>query len=199
MFSRRTIVIVLALVCTLALAAGVIVQAQNAQRQGQADRQPQPGMRPGADTAPCPVRAFGPPPAAQMQMIAAQLQLTDEQRKQATELVGALDARIKAITGDRALMKDLLAELKSEQTSADKVKDIGRQMSKQEADILQAELEMWLKFEQILTPQQQTKFWTAFPFRGGGPVRPPMGGPGMPGGPPAPGSPGEPPAPPDGG
>lgn len=191
MFSKRTLTAVVVLVCTLALVAVAIVNAQNTQRPGGMRDQQPPREQRMMEGPVCPVRAFGPPPAQQMQRIALELQLTEEQRNQATRLVGALDARIKQIVGDKNLMRDLLAELKSESTSPDKVRELGTQMSRQEGEILQAELAMWLKYEQMLTAEQRAKFWTIFP-RPNRPMGPPMG----PGGPPVPPGPGNPPPPP---
>lgn len=183
MFSKRVILIAVVLVCILALTAAVIVQAQNAQRQGPRDGAGRPDARPRVDAPPCPVRVFGPPPPPQMQRIMTELQLTEEQRRQATALVGRLDAKIKEITGDKNLMRDLLAEFKAEPTNREKTLELGRQIARQEGEVFQADLAMWLEFEQVLTPEQRTKFWAEFPFRGG-PAGPPPGGPRVPGQPP---------------
>lgn len=190
MFSKRFWFVAIIMVCVLALVAVALVQAQNGQQR--------PGNRPGGppqggprvmDVPQCPVRMFGPPAPQMMQRLATELQLTDEQQKRATELVGALDAKIKEIVGDKNLMRDLIAELKSETTAPAKVKELGNQIARQEGAVLQAELETWLKYEQMLTPEQRAKFWTLFP-RPMGLVAP---RPGAPGGPGAPGAPGQPP------
>lgn len=188
MFSKRVILIAAVLVCIFALTAAMIVQAQNGQRRQ--DNPPggpdQPGQRQYMNVPQCPARAFAPPPAQALQRWAQDLQLTDQQQKQATEMIGALDAKIKQIVGETKLMPDLIAELKAEPTNAEKVKELGAQISRQEGDILQAELAMWLRFEQMLTPEQRAKFWTLFPMRPG-PGGPPPGG-RVPG-PPRPGQP----------
>lgn len=199
MFSKRVILIAAVLVCIFALTAAMIVQAQNGQRrQGGPPGMPggpdQQGQRQYMNAPQCPLRAFAPPPAQLMQRWAQDLQLTDQQQKQATEMVGALDAKIKQIVGETKLMPDLIAELKAEPTNPTKVNELAAKISKQEADILQAELAMWLRFEQMLTPEQRAKFWTIYPMRGG-PGGPPPGGRGTPG-PPGPGQP-PPPAPPE--
>ncbi len=199
MFNKRVILIALALVCVIALTAAVIAQAQNGQR-GQRGQQPGPpgmpggpdqqGQRLGMGGPQCPVRAFAPPPAQMVQRWAQDLQLNDQQQKQATEMIGALDAKIKQIVGDAKLMPDLIAELKAEPTNPTKVNELAAKLSKQEGDILQAELQMWLRFEQMLTAEQRAKFWTLYPMRYG--QGGPPGGRGMPG-PPGPGQPPPPP------
>lgn len=191
MFSKRTWTAAVTLVCILALIAVAIVEAQNTQLPGRPGGQQPPREQRMMDAPVCPVRLFAPPPAPQMQRLAQELQLSEEQRNQATRLVGALDARIKQIVGDKMLMRDLLAELKSETTSADRIRELGNQISRQEGEILQAELAMWLKYEQMLTPEQRAKFWTIFP-RPNRPMGPPPG----PGGPPVPPGPVNPPPPP---
>ncbi len=191
MFSKRTWTAAVILVCILALIAVAIVEAQNTQRPGRPGGQQPPREQRMLDAPVCPVRLFAPPPVQQMQRLAQELQLSEEQRNQATRLVGALDARIKQIVGDKMLMRDLLAELKSETTSADRIRELGNQISRQEGEILQAELAMWLKYEQMLTSEQRAKFWTIFP-RPNRPMGPPPG----PGGPPVPPGPVNPPPPP---
>ncbi len=173
MFSKRVVLLSLALICVLALAIGVMVQAQN---QGRNSRPGPPDqMRPSMDAMTCPVRLLSPPPAMMMQRLGEELQFTEQQKKQATEMVGALDAKMKQIMGTGSAIRDLIAELKAEPTNPEKVRTLAAQISKQEADVLQAELTMWLKFEEMLTPEQRTKFWQTFPRRG--PVGPPPGGP----------------------
>ena len=174
MFSRKSIVVALSLVAVLALACVMLVQAQDNRPGNTAPRGPQQNRIGANQDAPaCPTRLFGPPAPAMMQRLVAELQLDEQQRTQATEMVGALARKIGEIVGERKLLEELIAEYKAEPTNPEKVKDLGAQIARQESAILQAELAMWVRFEQILTPDQRAKFWQTFPR--------PMNRPGAPG------------------
>ena len=203
MFSKRVILIAAVLVCIFALTAAMIVQAQNSQRRdGTAPPPTGPGRpdmpRPYFEGPQCPVRAFAPLPDPIMTRLAEELKLDDQQKKQAMDLIQQLTARIKEIMGDTKYVRDIAAELKAEPTNPTKVNELAAKASKQEADILQAELAMWMKFEQVLTPEQRAKFWTFYPMRSGLGGPPPGGRvtPGLPRNPGAPGPGQPPPAPP---
>lgn len=189
MFSKKGIVIALALVAVVAFACAMIVQAQDSRPDSVAPRGPQlDRMGARQDAPPCPTRLFGPPAPAVMQRFVTQLKLDEQQSKQATEMVGALAQRIGEIVGERKLMEELIAEFKAEPTNAEKVKDLGAEIARQEGAILQVELATWVRFEQILTPEQRVEFWQMFPR--------PMNRLGTPGeGPRPPRVPGQPPVP----
>lgn len=147
-------------VAVLALAATVVVQAQGpgGNRAGQG---PGPvGSRVVAPRGPmCPTAVFMPLPLQRMQQIFAELELSPEQQTKAMDLVKACQDKLAKIRSESHPVQDLVTEMKANPTDATKVQNLANQAIKQEGSILQAELEMWLALDKMLTPKQQVRFW----------------------------------------
>jgi len=174
MLRSRAFLISAVLVCIVALT--VVVFAQVPGRRGQGPMGP--GARQGLWRAPCAARLFAPPAPQAVERISQELGLTEAQKTKALALTNSLRGKIQAVAGKGQPVPDLIAELKADPTDEKKVKRLVAEVTKRESAILQAELDTWMAFEKMLTPEQSTKFWdllTRRPGRGAG-APPGMGG-----------------------
>jgi Spy/CpxP family protein refolding chaperone len=148
------------LIVVLAFTATAIVQAQapGGKRAGQTGNQPR-GFAIVPRGPMCPTAALMPPSIEWMQQVFVELGLTPEQQARAKDLVKTFQDKLAKIRSEGNPVQDLITELKTNPTDSTKVQTLANQAIKQESAILQAELEMWLALEKMLTPEQQTKFW----------------------------------------
>jgi len=171
MLRNKGLLVTMALVCVLALTLAVFAQAPGRRgRQGQRQDGQGLGAALGMRGPVCPARLFMPPPPEAMDRIAQELALTADQKAQATELLKGLQAKVQQVIAKGQPVPDLVQELKSASTDAGKLQALGATVIAREGEILQAELDMWVNFKKLLTPEQQTKLWDLVLRRAGPPA-----------------------------
>jgi Spy/CpxP family protein refolding chaperone len=117
------------------------------------------------------IRVFMPPSPSSMQMMCQQLGLKADQLAKANDLVRSLNTKIENMTSQSQPIKSIMDELKSSQTDPTKLQSLVAESMKQEQAIAQAEMDMWMEFKKLLTPDQQKTFWTIMGYRYADPHR----------------------------
>ncbi|MDI6826881.1 MAG: hypothetical protein QME62_00180 [Armatimonadota bacterium] len=167
MFQKRLVLLMVTLVSVAALV--IIVAVAFAQGVNRAKVQSPPAI-PSMDRSvlqggPCPVRVFSLPSVQSLQRLGEELGLDENQLNKAEQLLKSAQPKIQQLTQAGTQMSALINELKADQTDAAKVKSLATAIAKQEEAILQIELDTWVAFDKLLTPEQNLKFWEKFSRR----------------------------------
>lgn len=136
---------------------------------------------------------LNPPPPEWLKWIGKELSMSEDQVKQGQDLLRELRDKLKTLW-DPKIPRKFFDALRADPTDATTLNSLAAEAIKQEQAVLSAEIEMWLKFDKLLSPEQQKKFWG--PYFGLPPEEPeesfPPSAPATPSNPPTPepGSPG---------
>lgn len=107
----------------------------------------------------CPVNAVMPVSPSAVRIAIWSLKLPNEQQTKAYAIVTASDKKVNDLTSQSKTRNDMLDALKAVPFDRSKVELAAAATMKQEQAVVNERIEMWTSLMQMLTPDQQKRFW----------------------------------------